>query len=140
MRPTTKTILMLVCLVPMFALIAYGGHQTSSFPVAPGSSVFIDQMDGFGPQLEKAFLNGGVPLLIVSNKGSADFEIVGGIQDAKEPTSVVPRRPRSITVKIVNLRSGDLAWGYGVSVMTDLPAAAESCAKQMKGEMKKRGR
>jgi hypothetical protein len=153
MRSIAQTKLLLVCWLLVSSLVAYG-HRISPYPIPPNSSVFMDPMDGFGPELKKAFLKDGVPLVIVSDKKTADFEIMGGIQDGQEPTStgsmtwgesgeqqadVYEPRPRLITVTIVSLQTGDLAWGYGMSGMTDLRAAADSCAKQLKNKIK-RGR
>src|ERR1022692_1752017 len=86
MRSIAQTKLPLA-LVLLFSLVAYG-HRVSPFPILPNSSVFIDPMDGFGPELQKAFLKDGEPLVIVSEKRTADFEIKGGIREAKDPTSI----------------------------------------------------
>jgi hypothetical protein len=150
MKSIAQTKVALVSLVLVFSLVAYG-HRVSPFPILPNSSVFIDPMDGFGHELQKAFLKDGVPLVIVSDKKTADFEIMGGIQDGQEPTStgsmtwgesgeqqadVYEPRPRLITVTIVSLQTGDLAWGYGMSGMTDLRACSgflrEAAKKQDK--------
>jgi hypothetical protein len=150
MRPIAQTKLPLVCMVLVSSLVAYG-HRIPPFPIVPSSSVFIDPMDGFGPELQKAFLKDGVPLVIVSDKKTADFEISGGIRDATEPTStesmtwgggseqqadVHEPQPRFVTVTIVSLKTGDLAWGYGMSGITDPRTAADSCAKQLKDKIK----
>jgi hypothetical protein len=152
MRSIAQTKVPLVSLALAFSLVAYG-HRVSPFPILPNSSVFIDPMDGFGPELRKAFLKDHVPLVLVSDTRTADFEIMGSIRDAKEPTStgsmtwsggagqnadVYEPQPRFVTVTIVSLKTGDLAWGYGVSGMTDLRAAADSCAKQLKDKVKHR--
>ena len=152
MRPIAQTKLPLVCMVVVFSLAAYG-HRISPFPILPNSSIFIDPMDGFGPELHNAFLKDHVPLVIVSDTRTADFEIMGGIRDAKEPTStgsmtwggaseqqadVHEPQLRFVTVTIVGLKTGDLAWGYGMSGITDPLAAADSCAKQLKDKIKLR--
>ena len=114
MRSIAQTKVPLV-LVLAFSLVAYG-HRVSPFPILRNSSVSIDPMDGFGPELQKALLKDGVPLVIVSDKKNADFEIMGVIRDAKEPTStgsmtwggsaeqnanVYEPQPRFVTVTIV---------------------------------------
>ena len=151
MRLIAQTKLPLVCMVLVSSVVAYG-HRIPPFPILPNSSVFIDPMDGFGPELQKAFLKDGVRLVIVSDKRTADFEITGGIRDG-EPTSIESMtwggdseqqadvhepRARFFTVAIVSLKTGDLAWGYGVSGVTDPLTAADSCAKQLKEEIKLR--
>jgi hypothetical protein len=105
------------------------GRKIEPSPIAQSASVFIDPMGGFGPMLQEAFLKNGVPLVIVRNKGSADFEITGEIRNATEPTA-------QIRVSIVDLKTMSMAWGYGMTGFHDLPTAAESCAKSLKHEMK----
>jgi hypothetical protein len=114
-------------------------------------------MDGFGPVLQGAFLNDGVPLVIVNDKENADFEISGVIRDDTEPTSVQPinrrtgsseeqetgeqtLRRRFVRVTIVDLSTKSVAWGYGVTGVRDLASAADSCAKQLKEEMNRKHR
>ena len=87
MRSIGQTKVPLVSLVLAFSLVAYG-HRVSPFSILPSSSVFIDPMDGFGPELQRAFLRDGVPLVIVTDKRNADFEIMGSIQDAEGPASI----------------------------------------------------
>jgi len=139
----------LLASVTVFAFVARG-NQLSPDPIPRSSSIFIDPMDGFGPELQEAFLNDGVPLVIVSNKEDADFEIVGGIRDATEqpingrPASAAQEagnqtlRTRVVMVSIVNLKTKSVAWGYGVTGVPDLASVADACAKRLKGEMNHR--
>jgi hypothetical protein len=150
MKPTIHITLLFV-LVTALAFVARG-NQILTDPIPRSSSVFIKPMDGFGPELQQAFLNNGVPLVIVSDKEMADFEIIGGIRHATEPISAQPMnertnileqeagdqtlRTRFVTVTIVNVRTKSVAWGWGVTGVPDLASAAESCAKQLKEQMK----
>jgi hypothetical protein len=151
MKPKIHSTLLLA-LVIVLAFVARG-NQVSPVPIPWSSSVFIDPMGGFGPELQAAFLNDGVPLVIVNDKEKADFEITGGIRDDTEPTSGQPingrtssseeqeagvqtLRRRFVTVKIVDLRTKSVAWRYGMTGVRDLASAADSCAKQLKDEMK----
>jgi hypothetical protein len=146
MRPHSQNTLLLAYLVPALAIVTCGTRLLAR-PIPQNSSVFIDPMDGFGPQLEKALLNDGVPLVIVSDKDDADFEIMGGIRDTPEPadewllsgstrSGEQPADVRLIRAKIVNRKTKRMVWGFGVTGISDLPSAAEICAKQLKDEMK----
>jgi len=128
------------------------GQKIQPGPIARSARIFIDPMDGFGPELQKAFLKDAVPLVIVSDKGSADFEITGEIRNATEPTIQIggnrgnredlvdsQRVPTPfVRVRIVNLKTMSMAWGYGTTGFPDLSTAAEACAKRLKYEMKHR--
>jgi hypothetical protein len=81
MKPMLCTSFLLAS-VTVFSFVARG-NQPSPDSIPRSSSVFIDPMDGFGPELQEALLNNGVPLVIASNKDNADFEIIGGIRDAR---------------------------------------------------------
>jgi CubicO group peptidase (beta-lactamase class C family) len=127
MKPMLCTSFLLAS-VTVFVFVARG-NQVSPVPIPWSSSVFIDPMGGFGPELQAAFLNDGVPLVIVSNKDNADFEIVGEIRDDTEPTSGQPINGRTaseeqeagvqtlprrfVRVTIVDLRTRSVAWRYG---------------------------
>jgi hypothetical protein len=141
----------LLASVIVFAFVARG-NQLSPDPIPRSSSVFIDPMNGFGSELQEAFLNDGVPLVIVSNKDDADFEIVGEIRDAVErpingrtasgeqEAGTETLRTRVLMVSIVNLKTKSVAWGCGVTGVPDLASAAESCAKHLKEEMRRKHR
>lgn len=126
------------------------GQETQHSPIPRNATVFIDSMNGFGPELQKALASNGLPLVIVSDKASADFEITGEIRSATEATDKTDANRASqqlvdaqrlstplLRLKIVNLRNMDLAWGYGTTGFLDLPSAADACAKQLKKEMKR---
>ena len=150
MKPTTRTVSLslLAWLAPVLVSGAYG-QQGPYGPIPRSSSVFIDPMDGFGPELQKAFVNDSVHLVIASDRGNADFEIMGGIRNATEPILAgrmygersnddeqAYARTRHVTVTIVNLRTKSVAWGCGASGFLDLSNAADSCAKDLKQAMK----
>ena len=93
MKPKILSTLLLA-LVSVLAFVARG-NQVSSGPIPRSSSVFIEPMDGFGPELQAAFLHDGVPLVIVNDKENADFEISGAIRYDTEPTSGQPINGRT---------------------------------------------
>jgi hypothetical protein len=106
------------------------GQRVSVVPIPADSNVFIDPMNGFGDQLKAALLNEGVRLDIVSNKSMANFEITGSIQGTEKSLF--------LRVSILNLKTGDIAWGYGAARVADSQSEAASCAKQLKREMQRK--
>jgi hypothetical protein len=94
------------------------------------SSVFIDPMDGFGRELQAAFVKEGVSIDIVSDKSMADFEITGEIQPATHAQEM-----QLVSIRILNLKAHDIVWGYSAAGIPDLQSTAASCAKQLKREM-----
>ena len=87
-------------------------------------------MGGFGSELKAALLKEGVPIDIVSDKGMADFEITGEIESATHPQEKL-----FVNIRILNLKTHDIVWGYGVTGITDSQSVAASCAEQLKREI-----
>jgi hypothetical protein len=67
---------------------------------------------------------------IVSDKSMADFEITGAI---KRVTAI--RKTPEIDIRIENLKTRSVVWGFGAAEMPDAQSVAASCAKQLKQEM-----
>jgi hypothetical protein len=110
--------------------LAYG-QQVSIISIPRNANVFIDPTNGFdGSELKAALLKEGVPLDIVSNRRMADFEITGSIQSTQESLF--------LSVRILNVKTRDLAWGYGVAGFADSQGAAALCAKQLNHEMRRK--
>jgi hypothetical protein len=109
------------------------GQRPALLPIPRDSNIFIDPMNGFGDELKRAFLKEGVSLGIVSNKSMADFEITGNIQGhAQTPEA------RSVSLRILDLKTREIVWGYGMTGIRDSQSTAATCAKQLKLEMQRR--
>jgi hypothetical protein len=130
MRSTAQVIVLLALLGGACHCPQAYGQRNSVLSIPRDSSVFIDPMDGFGSELKAAFLKEGVSIDIVSNKSMADFEITGEIQRATHEQEIL-----LVSIRILNLKTRDIVWGYGVTGITDSQSAAASCAKQLKREM-----
>jgi hypothetical protein len=129
MRSKAQAIVLLALLGGACTCPQAYGQRVSVVPIPRDSNVFIDPMNGFGGQLKAALLKEGVPVDIVSNKSMADFEITGSIQGTEKSLF--------LRVSILNLKTGDIAWGYGVTGFADSQGAAASCAKQLKQGMQR---
>jgi hypothetical protein len=133
MRSAAKIIGLLALLVGTCRCPSAYGHRPATLPIPRDSNIFIDPMNGFGDELKRAFLKEGVSLDIVSNKSMADFEITGNMQGHGQT-----QESRSVSLRILDLKTREIVWGYGVTGITDSPSTAASCAKQLKQEMQRR--
>jgi hypothetical protein len=106
------------------------GRRASVFPIPRDSNIFIEPIDGFGSELKTAYLSEGVPLDIVSDRRMADFVITGAIKGV-----TATRKTPEIDIRIENLRTQSVVWGFGAAEMPDARSVAASCAKQLKREM-----
>ena len=111
-------------------LRAYG-QRNSVLAIPRDSNVFIDPMDGFGRELKAAFLKEGVSIDIVSDKSMADSEF------ARRDSARHACTGNAIgdSIRILNLKTQDIVWGYSATGIPDLQSTAASCAKQLKREM-----
>jgi hypothetical protein len=104
------------------------------------SKVFIAPMGGYENFLRTAMEKKKVPLQIVSDKASADFEITGTSESQKAGVAKIlitgswhSNEQSSITV--TNLKTGIAAFGYTANKQNSThgkQSSAESCAKHLK--------
>ncbi len=108
--------------------------------VEPGSKIYIEAADGFDTYLSAALQKKKVPVTIVSDKGTADFEL-DGVSDhqkpgwAKEVFLGQIHSDDNASVKLVNLKTGEVVFAYAVDKKNTLhgrQTAAEACAKHLK--------
>ena len=130
MRSTIQVIVLVALLGGACHCPRAYGQRNAFFAIPRDSNVFIDPMEGFGSELKAAFLKEGVLIDIVSDKSMADFEITGEIEP---PTHSQERL--WVSIRILNLKTKDIVWGYGVAGITDSQSAADSCAEQLKRKM-----
>jgi hypothetical protein len=130
MRSTAQVILLSALLGGACHCLRAYGQRNSILAMPRDSNVFIDPMDGFGRELQAAFVKEGVSIDIVSDKSMADFEITGEIQPATHAQEM-----QLVSVRILNLKAQNIVWGYSATGIPDLQSTAASCAKQLKREM-----
>jgi hypothetical protein len=110
-------------------------------PIPPGARVFIAPVEGgFENYLAAAIQQKKVPVVVVTNRDKAEFEISGVAETEKAGWakmlfmgSAASREQAGI--KIVNLKSDEVVFAYAVhksSSARGRQSAAEACAKHMK--------
>lgn len=123
MKLTTRIFLPLAlalfCATPIFtqekASTSTQAASSDSIVIPPNSKVFIETMEnGFDTYLAAALRNKKVPLLVVSNKEQADFEIKGTSETKKAGTAKIifgsGRSEESASIQVINLKTGIVAY------------------------------
>lgn len=124
----------LVCSIFSFSALA----QEKTVP--PGAKIYIEAPDGFDTYLAAALEKKHVPVTVVTTKESADYEL-SGVSDQQKPGWAKVALMGQIhsddqaSVKLVNLKNGEVVFAYAVNKKNTLhgrQTAAEACAKHLK--------
>jgi len=115
--------------------------------IPANSTVFVGEMGGFGTYVMAAIQNKKVPLVIVSDKEKADFEIRGESESEKPGWARIiftgqTRTNEQASINMVNIATGTVVFAYAANKMSTVhgkQSAAEACAKHLKNAMKKGG-
>lgn len=115
--------------------------DTESKVIPRGAKIFIAPMpDGFDTYVAAGIMKKEVPVVLVTDRAKADFEL-SGISDseragwAKMLFLGSQQSNEQASVKVSNISTGVVAWGYAVHKTNSVrgrQSAAEACAKHLK--------
>ena len=145
----TKSSLKGVCLILFLTLysgLAFAQKARSYVPasakhIPAGSKVFVDPMPGgFETYLVAGLVKKKVPLILVNDIRKADYEISGVSESDKAGWAKMlfmnsERSSEEASIKIVNLKTGEVVFAYSVhkgESFRGKQSAAEACAKHLK--------
>lgn len=120
--------------------------QDENARIPAGARVFIGPVEGgYDIYLAAAMHKKAVPIVIVTDKSKADFEMSGVTESEKAGWAKIvfwgnTSTAEQASVKIVNLKSGTVVWGYNVnkgSSARGKQSSAEACAKHLKEKIEK---
>jgi hypothetical protein len=120
--------------------------QDASGRIPRGAKVFIGEIEGgYDIYLAAAVHKKEVPVVIVTDKARADFELSGVTESEKAGWAKIVFWGNSSTaeqasVKMVDLKNGTVVWGYNVNKRSSArgkQSSAESCAKHLKEKIEK---
>ena len=123
---------LLFAAVPMMA-------ATAPAKITPNATVYIAPMDGFGSDLQAAFIKKHVPLVMVDDQAKANYVIDGHNDNQKAGWaktiffSPAPSEHASITLK--DAKTGAILYAYSVdkaAARRGPQSAAEACAKHLR--------
>jgi hypothetical protein len=114
--------------------------------IPAGSRVFIGAIEGgYDIYLAGAIHKKEVPVIIVTDKSKADFELSGVTESEKAGWAKIvfwgnTSSSEQASVKMINLKTGTVVWGYNVnkgSSARGKQSSAEACAKHLKEKIEK---
>ena len=144
----TKAPIVVALLFSVSLALPTSGHQESS-PAATssekrvekGAKIYVAPIEGgFDISLVAALVKKQVPVTVVTERAKADYEISGISQSDKAGWAKMlflgtDASNEQASIKVVNLRSGEVVFGYNVKKENSArgkQSAAEACAKHLK--------
>lgn len=136
MKTILLAMLLALGLAPMI-LAQEGANKV----IPAGSKVFIAPMeDGFQDYLKAALQAKKVPVVVVDNKASADFEIAGHSETQKASAAKKVIRwdwhsNEQASIQVTNLKTSEVAFAYSANKQSSAhgkKSTAEACAKHLK--------
>jgi hypothetical protein len=116
-------------------------QQDASSKVPRGAKVFIAPIEGgYDIYLSAAMVKKQVPIVLVTDRDKAEFEISGVSETDKAGWAKVvfwgnSSSAEQASIKVVNLRTGTVVFGYNVnkgSSARGKQSSSEACAKHLK--------
>ena len=114
--------------------------------VPRGAKVYIGTIEnGYDIYLAAAMHKKEVPIVMVTDRSKADFELSGVSESEKAGWAKIvfwgnTSSKEEASVKLVNLKTGTVVWGYNVSKGSSArgkQSSAEACAKHLKEKIEK---
>jgi hypothetical protein len=139
MKTLLLTVLLVVGLAPVIV-----AQEGANKVIPAGSKVFIAPMeDSFQDYLKAALQAKKVPVVVVDDKASADFEVTGHSETEKASTAKKVIRwdwhsNEQASIQVTNLKTSEVAFAYSVNKQSSAhgkKSTAEACAKHLKGKI-----
>ena len=134
-----KKLALLTALLTVFCTAALARDEAKKIPAH--SKVYIAPIEGgFENDLKAALEKKNVPLDIVTDRGSADFELTGTAESqkagkAKKIIMLDWHSNEQASIKLSDLKSGEVVFAYSVNKQSSAHgkrSTAEACAKHLK--------
>jgi hypothetical protein len=134
-------VLAFVCAVGSFGIRAQSPSDNAQIPT--GAKIFIAPMNGFETYITAGLRDKKVPLVIVTDREKAEFEITG-TSDSQKPgwakTIFMSQHgtDEQASISVVNIKTSVVAFAYSVNKGNSVhgkQSAAEACAKHLKAHM-----
>ncbi len=141
-----KGLFSMVVMVSLFAAPVLS-EETATKMIPAGSRVFIAPMeDGFHEYLKAAFQAKQVPLTIVDDNKTAEFEISGHSETQKASTAKKVflwdwRSNEQASIRVTNVKTSEVVFAYAVNKVSSAhgkKSTAEACAKHVKEKIESR--
>jgi hypothetical protein len=136
-----------IALAALCFSVSTGFAQTPSSPaegdlrIPSGSRLYIAPIEGgYDTYLAAAMHNKQVPLVLVTDKSKADFELSGVTESEKAGWAKIAfmgstNTNEQASIKVINLKTGTIVFGYNVNKTNSFKgkqSSSEACAKHLK--------
>jgi hypothetical protein len=120
--------------------------QDANARIPRGARVYIGTIEGgYDIYLAAAMHKKEVPIVMVTDRAKAEFELSGVSESEKAGWAKIlfwgnTSSKEEASVKLVNLKTGTVVWGYNVSKGSSArgkQSSAEACAKHLKDKIEK---
>lgn len=140
-----KKLLLTVFSVLLLAICS-SAQDASATRIPANSRIYVAPMEGFETYVVAAIQKKKVPVLIVNNRETADFEITGTMEKIKagwaKTIFVTPNPEINASIQIVNVRTGITAYSISSNknnAWRGRKGSAEHLAKNLAKKMKDDG-
>lgn len=136
MRKRFSILLILACLV-----LAVGGRsQTKNVKIQSGSKIYVAPMGGFENYVIAGIVNKKVPVVLVTEREKADYEIRGSAETEKAGWAKMlfmgsQNSNEQASVNVSDVKTGDIVFAYSVHKLNSVhgkQSAGEAIGKHLK--------
>jgi hypothetical protein len=112
-----------------FLLLALSTFAVAQSPhIPPGATVYIAPTDGYESYLAAAFVKKSVPVIVVADKGKADYIVTSTVNHEREGTT-------SASISVTDAHSSQVVFAYAATktrTFNQIQGTAEACAQRLK--------
>lgn len=136
MRKRFSILLILACLV-----LAVGARsQTKNVKIQSGSKIYVAPMGGFENYVIAGIVNKKVPIVLVTEREKADYEIRGSAETEKAGWAKMlfmgsQNSNEQASVNVSDVKTGDIVFAYSVHKLNSVhgkQSAGEAIGKHLK--------
>lgn len=136
MRKRFSILLILACLV-----LAMGARsQTKNAKIQSGSKIYVAPMGGFENYVIAGIVNKKVPIVLVTEREKADYEILGSAETEKAGWAKMlfmgsQNSNEQASVNVSDVKTGDIVFAYSVHKLNSVhgkQSAGEAIGKHLK--------
>ncbi len=135
--------MMIVALAMLCSLAVLAQSSKTQGKIPANSKVFVAPMGGFEDDLKAAIQSKKVPVVLVTDKDQADYEITGTSDTekasaAKKAIMLDWHSNEQASITVTDHKTGEVIFAYSVNKKSSVHgkrSTAEACAKHLKDEI-----
>ncbi|SRR5258708_26843070 len=142
MSKTLSVIVILICTV----LSSYGVQPDGNpIKIPPGSKIYVAPMGGFENYVIAGILNKRVPVVLVTDRGKADYEIRGSAETQQAGWAKMlflgsQNTNEQASINVQEIKTGNIVFAYSVNKLNSVrgkQSAGEAIGKHLNDAIEK---